>query len=709
MGHDARLVVGGAAAVEAPVALGGLERRRSSTGRRRRWAGRRGGRRAARSGAPGGAGQWAITAGAPPSAATTATSAAPAPRASSATASALRRVSSACAGSAQMLGMRTRRSRSARAPGSSPLDGGAQVGLGRGVGPGPGWSVTRGRLYAGRRGRRVHTSRSTTVRPRIGTRRVENRALAVSDTETRLSGRAGDRRLRTCPGSWRRCWSPHPGRPTAWSPASRASPSRRTWAEVHDRARAMAAALRAEHDGRPGLAPGAAVGVLAGEPVAIAPLAQAVWLCGGSVTMLHQPTARTDLAAWAEDTVVRPQDDRRRARRARAALRRARRRSSPSAASRSARIDDLDGDGATVTPTPPSRARTTPRCCSSPAARPPSPRPSGSPTRNLHANISAMAQAARLDVDRDVQVSWLPLFHDMGMVGFLTVPMTRRAGAGHGHPARLPRPAAAVGRADLQVRRHRDGRPELRLRRPRPPARPRRRRLAGPVVAAHRAQRRRADRPGRRRARSPTRGRGSGCARGGALRVRDGRDRARGGVRAGRDGAAGRRDRRRRPGEHRRLATAPAPARSFPKLGPPLPGIEVRVVGDDGAVLGEREVGVLQLRGASVTPGYLTVDGPVATQDAEGWFDTGDEGYLADGAGRRVRPAQGRDHHGWPQHLPDRHRARRAARPTGCARATPWPCGSTRGRARHRESFARGRRVAAGRRRRRRRGGSART
>ena len=49
-------------------------------------------------------------------------------------------------------------------------------------------------------------------------------------------------------------------------------------------------------------------------------------------------------------------------------------------------------------------------------------------------------------------------------------------------------------------------------------------------------------------------------------------------------------------------------------------------------MLGEREVGVLQLRGESVTPGYLTVDGPVATQDADGWLDTGDEGYLADGA-----------------------------------------------------------------------------
>ena len=40
---------------------------------------------------------------------------------------------------------------------------------------------------------------------------------------------------------------------------------------------------------------------------------------------------------------------------------------------------------------------------------------------------------------------------------------------------------------------------------------------------------------------------------------------------------------------------------------------------------------MLQLRGPSVTPGYLTVDGPVAAQDAEGWLDTGDEGYLADG------------------------------------------------------------------------------
>ena len=30
---------------------------------------------------------------------------------------------------------------------------------------------------------------------------------------------------------------------------------------------------------------------------------------------------------------------------------------------------------------------------------------------------------AQYDVDSDVMVSWLPCFHDMGMVGFLTIPM----------------------------------------------------------------------------------------------------------------------------------------------------------------------------------------------------------------------------------------------------------------------------------------------
>jgi fatty-acyl-CoA synthase len=80
-----------------------------------------------------------------------------------------------------------------------------------------------------------------------------------------------------------------------------------------------------------------------------------------------------------------------------------------------------------------------------------------------------------------------------------------------------------------------------------------------------------------------------------------------------------------------RRAVPAESGRSFPVLGPPLDGIEVAVRGRDGAVLGDREVGVLHLRGECITEQYLTVDGPVATQDADKWLDTGDLGYLVDG------------------------------------------------------------------------------
>jgi fatty-acyl-CoA synthase len=74
-----------------------------------------------------------------------------------------------------------------------------------------------------------------------------------------------------------------------------------------------------------------------------------------------------------------------------------------------------------------------------------------------------------------------------------------------------------------------------------------------------------------------------------------------------------------------------AATRAFPVLGPPLRGIEVAVVGEGGVHLGEREVGVLHLRGEAITDRYLTVDGPVPTKGDDGWLNTGDLGYLVDG------------------------------------------------------------------------------
>ncbi|OPE55211.1 AMP-binding protein, partial [Mycolicibacterium diernhoferi] len=75
-------------------------------------------------------------------------------------------------------------------------------------------------------------------------------------------------------------------------------PIRHTWREVHERARRVAGGLAAA-----GIGHGDAIGVLAGAPVEIAPTAQALWMRGASITMLHQPTPRTDLVSWASDTI----------------------------------------------------------------------------------------------------------------------------------------------------------------------------------------------------------------------------------------------------------------------------------------------------------------------------------------------------------------------------------------------------------------------
>src|SRR5207253_150229 len=49
------------------------------------------------------------------------------------------------------------------------------------------------------------------------------------------------------------------------------------------------------------------------------------------------------------------------------------------------------------------------------------------PHRTVLANVDAIASAAHLDVDDDVLVSWLPLYHDMGLIGLLTMPMATGA------------------------------------------------------------------------------------------------------------------------------------------------------------------------------------------------------------------------------------------------------------------------------------------
>src|ERR1700757_4071127 len=45
-------------------------------------------------------------------------------------------------------------------------------------------------------------------------------------------------------------------------------------------------------------------GMITGRPGDIAPTAQGIWMRGSSLTMLHQPTPRTNLQRWAEETTA---------------------------------------------------------------------------------------------------------------------------------------------------------------------------------------------------------------------------------------------------------------------------------------------------------------------------------------------------------------------------------------------------------------------
>lgn len=66
-------------------------------------------------------------------------------------------------------------------------------------------------------------------------------------------------------------------------------------------------------------------------------------------------------------------------------------------------------------------------------------------------------------------------------------------------------------------------------------------------------------------------------------------------------------------------------------VGPPLGKVEVRIAAGDGTTQPIGEVGAIEVRGANVFPGYWNLpEATAAAFDAEGWFDTGDQGYFDD-------------------------------------------------------------------------------
>ena len=89
----------------------------------------------------------------------------------------------------------------------------------------------------------------------------------------------------------------------------------------------------------------------------------------------------------------------------------------------------------------------------------------------------------------------------------------------------------------------------------------------------------------------------------------------------------------------------------FVSSGHPLVGHEIRIVDPDGRELPERQEGYLQFRGPSVTSGYYR--NPEATKElfTDGWLNSGDLAYIAEGEGF-ITGQQGSDYSGRSQYLP---------------------------------------------------------
>ncbi|MEO1151917.1 MAG: fatty acyl-AMP ligase [Pseudomonadota bacterium] len=77
--------------------------------------------------------------------------------------------------------------------------------------------------------------------------------------------------------------------------------------------------------------------------------------------------------------------------------------------------------------------------------------------------------------------------------------------------------------------------------------------------------------------------------------------------------------------------TAPEQDRAFVKCGRALPDHEIAIRGEDGAARADREVGRVFIKGPSLTAGYFSDPDASAAMFDGTWLDTGDMGYMLDG------------------------------------------------------------------------------
>lgn len=394
------------------------------------------------------------------------------------------------------------------------------------------------------------------------------------------------------------------------------------WARLHDESRALAAALQARDIG-----PGSTVAILGPTSRALVTAIQATWLSGATLAMLPLPMRLGSIDEFVEA-------NRRRIANAQASIVLI----DPQLAEfvpadiPTTTFADLGAGASTAAFSMPKVDRDATAILQFTSGSTADPKGVMLPQRCVTANLDAICAGAEFDLDRERVASWLPLYHDMGLIGLLGVPMTTGvdlviAGSQDflAAPARwmdwmstfgctvtggpnfsYALAARALKRADnLDLSRWR-----LALNGAEP--------IDPDLVESFLA------------AGSPF-GLNPGtafCVYGMAeatlaisfptpgdgmtvdtvnRRVLE-TDAYAAPVSADRDGA-----------------------RRLPRLGTVLDGLELRVVDPEtGAARLDREVGEIELRGSSITPGYFRNPEATAVAIRDGWLRTGDLGYLVD-------------------------------------------------------------------------------